>query len=170
MLWSLKAIEILLTFVAGFIAVGGETYRKAEGNWYRRITGRGWLAIGCLSLMLVSNGLSLRAGVAAQDAKNRALRVFRENVCWVVVADGGARAGYDHARSNASPYLIGGKSGFEAVKQAQGHNSSVVEQIDAVGVIETESVIERLQELLDNGSIQPFVTGSCPGIIAEYFG
>lgn len=170
MLWSLKAVEILLTFVAGIIAVGGETYRDQAGRWYRRITGRGWLAIGCLALMLLVNGLSLIGDLEQQEAKDRALRIYRHNVCWVVVADRGARERYDYARSNESPYLVGGKSGFEAVKKAQEHNPSVVEQIDSVGVIETEGLIERLQELLDNGTITPFVEGSCPGIIKEHFG
>lgn len=181
MLSLLKVLEILMTFVAGFLAVGGETYRGAQMVWYRRITIRGWLAVLCLLFLLVLNLVShvdasremereQQALAAEKATKNRALRIFRQNICWVIVADKGARERYDYFRSNDAPYLEGGKSGFEAVKKAQAHNSSVVEQIDAVGVIETERFIEDLERLLAKGVIRRNVNGSCPGIVAEHFG
>ena len=64
----INILLLLLGFIGATAAIGGDTWLKKEAPLYRRITVRGWLAIGCLSATL---GLGVVKEVRTTDANEQ---------------------------------------------------------------------------------------------------
>lgn len=152
----LDTLAIVCGCVGGIAALRGTTWdnQKPGGVW-RKLTVTGKLAAAALLLAFVCEAgsrwvyqyLLYADRIAAIDRENSVFWAARENICWVVVENPGARSTHDLARIND------GRSPYEAVLAAQGHNHFAQLTIEQYGLDRTEAWISFLQKHLDERTL-----------------
>lgn len=154
----LDTLAIVCGCVGGIAALRGTTWDESKsGGIWRKLTLTGKLAAAALLLAFATEAGSrwvyqylLHADrVAAIERENQLYWAARENICWVVVENPGARQTYDKARK------ADGRSSYEAVLAAQGHSSSAQLTIEQYGLARTEVWISYLQEQIDLKVLKP---------------
>ena len=91
----------------------------------------------------------------AKASEDRWYRYSRENICWVVLGNSGARANYLDRRSRL------GRSAYEAILEAQDHNPSTKETIRQYGLERTERFAAELERKIKSGEAVVGVEGAC---------
>jgi len=153
----LDTLAILLGALGAIIALKGETWRPVSPDSGGRLTRTGWLAAMILLAALVAEVSARWAHhhkiyeqrVAEIERENSLFWAARTNICWVVVENMGARWRFDTA------VFAEGRSFFEAVLEAQGHNPSAQSTIEQYGLARTEAWISHLQQSMEEGELEP---------------